>query len=1603
MQDMDFTVKGFMRMIRRMALCGCVCIGLSASGVTRNWSAADGFVDVATNWNGNIPPTQGSGSTAGDTAYFTGSGNKTVRFPSGGWTDTGIYYFAKDIAAGNTLTFDATGTWWLLGPGTYPAYWQIFTMCGGPSGVSYPHILEVRFNSESPTTSYPVFKLTDGIVRLTPDINNGSVLELARGTWDFYEAGGTATERNILNCFAAAASRAQDKIILRDGTTLKGGTISLSPGANMADSLFLVEGGSHFLRTVNIGAGSSANPSRMRIEGGTVAVGSAVQVGNRTSARVNELILTGTGTLLATNLHVGTSARSTGTFSMDGDTTLEVRQLSVGYGSGSYGGTGTVTIAGQACASVSGNLQLGGYASVSDGYGKLTLTDDAVVTVGGYVWPGNGKGNAYGEVIVGGNAELLATSTSDSNGGIQIATSGGTGKLTVAENGRVVTAARVTVSHNPSGSGELTLSGNGELTTTSDAGFILGRSKDTHATVRIRDNARLVCSGNCLSSDVGLSTSGNWRFGNNNAAEARLFLEGGEISFPQGIFYVGGTNSIVRFDGGETTFHQWNLTGEPQNGITDPAWILPTNTLYITAGEHRVTGYNGQNTSVSIGNTNGNICVEMSGGRVIANSCVRLGVGKTMSGSGAPDAGTDHPAVFRMRGGTFTINQRNNSATGDSKFICSLSGEVSSVLEFTGGEIAALCLRGGSGTATLLADGGTFTVFGAVSGTAALERFTRAILGTNGLTVAVQQGVTAETKQTFTDADGVQGLFTKTGAGTLLVSATSSHAKTIVSEGTLTGSLATLTYGREVTLASGATLDLSGTATTLAADSLTLGTGGVKPAVIRLDTGDVLDVSQNGGFSIHGKAALLLTDSSTAGTYPVLRVAGTLAAGALDNLSVANETAARGYAFTTAEENGVTVVSLTISEQAVTDNTWTGTAGSVWDETDFTQPPTAYQRYSFPGDATSFSVSVPNETAVQQITLAGNYTFSGGSFRLPTGIGATAGTSTVNTPLHLSGASADFGIAASADVTLGAAVSGTGVSAVKTGGGRLHLTAASPLYDGAWTLSGGLLEFTDPLAFGTTENVRPLTITAGTLRYAGNTAATLERAISVRTGSNEGRVILDTANDLTVCGAYSSVGGLIKRGDGTLVLDLPAGSHTLGSGTENQSDGVIWSLEDTVYDPPSASTGNQAGLQILNGTLRVQGEGRSATTVAQTQRTNIGTGYAGQLAETRLEIADCTYTQGGPLRALCVGYNAATSAPKHPALSLTNSTFWCNTVDLGSTSAGNAIYPTLEVIDSSMELQYALNIGVAKDTVHPRVVIGRNAEVYQYRASGSTLGITFARDVDVTVTDGGILRAERNGSGGKGMQITSGAWGTVRVTNGGVLQTTHFTSENTGATEEKHLDFIFDGGKLEMRGGGTTTFAVPACQGFTTQGNGMEVYIGGSIHHAFATPFRGTGTVTKTGAGILALAAVSDNGDVFRQTGDTILAEGAIDLGGTTAGFAAIRGTGVISNGTLSAHSRLAVTLDGTESGVLRFGSDLSLPANLTVRIESPNGEDGYQAYRESGEEIPVAVLAGCDTPDVSGWIPKLDSTRCTAFFTVENSVIYATVIGIHGLILQVR
>ena len=1417
--------------MERFILLGMTVLGglagtvFAANPTERRWNVAEGFVGEVASWQNGTPPAQGTDDAAGEMAYFTGAGDKTVRFPAGGWTDRGVFYFAKGLADGTALTFDATGTSWTFAPGTYFDTWQILTLCGdNHQGIGYPHILQVTATSKK--VAEPVFTLTDGVVRFFKHTKQGNVLALERGTWDFTRTGASGTDYLL---FFEAEQGGTDEVVLCAGTSLRTPGVRLNPNAGLSGARFRVEGGAHALGTVVVGGAkeTSATPVLFEMAAGTVAA-NAVRVGNRTTSSDNRLALRGTAALTTETLTISDS-----------------------------GAGATVDLAGRATLAVTKDLLF--RPAVEGAVATLVATNDTAVTVAGFVRPNDGTAAARSELALGGRARLRTTATHDDRwrnggGGLTFGTLAGehrdaVARLVVTDDAVVETASRTTVGQVSAASNVIEVCGNGTfINTSSDGGLILGRASGGRGYLVVRENGTVRLTGP-------LNLSGNLKFGDNLGGAARVDILGGTVSAAS--LSLDGTNAWANLADGTTTFGTWSVGGEPPYKVPSEGWTLPTNTVRVTGGTHAVSGYSSSNTSIAIGATNGNAQVVLEGGEVAASALLAVGIPNMVG----------NPALLTVTGGRLALAQKGDHVNGDAKIMVGQSAGAKGRFVFTGGEVVANSIRGGSGTSEFIADGGTFTVQNAVEGDWSLSRLNAARLGAKGLTVNVPQGVRAVVRQAFTDLEGADGLLTKEGIGTLVVSNASEHARTVVSAGALVLGSGVRRFGRRLSIAS--------------------------------------------------DAVVLVDVPAEVGAYDVFTLERELGTDELARIQPEAWAAGRDYVFSQRTEDGVTTVVCTVAEGGPSEV-------SVSETTTFTEA----------------------QTLATRLTVGANVT------------------ATFQAPVTFVGTELVIDVAAGGVVTFEQPVASVCTAVRKTGAGRVVFRTANPAFRGTWRQEGGVFDVRHA-DFGAA--AAGLVLATDTLAYTGAEPGTFAAKATVDGGSAQKRVVVDTARDFTFAGGFDSLGGgLVKTGTGALTLVEPAGTFFLNTGDVAASDQALASVPGDGAAPPDASTKGfggsvaGAGLQILSGAVRVKGAGRDATTVRNRQAIFVGTAYA-PASEAGLEISDCTYVADGTARSTFLATGTASADFAAPYLTLRAAAYVSHRLQLGAGTPKVDVYPTVTMVDSTVTFESGFNIGCANDRVHPRLVLD-NTQVTQYR-NGYAEGHRFYRDFAVTLTNGALLNATYAAgaaSSWHGLRFENGAWGTLRVTTGSKVQTSRIESLNTGATDEKHVEVVFDGGILEMTADASgveakTAFAAPEVQGFTATGAGMEVLLAEGVTHTFATPFRGDGTIVKTGAGTFALAAVADGGPVFRGTGDVVLREGVLDLGGRAeTAVACVGAGGVVSNGTC-----VVKAVPGA-ANVLRVGAGTVI-GRVVVDAEADalaHGQKIPVARIEPG--AAVAVTEGC-------------------------------------------
>jgi len=184
--------------------------------------------------------------------------------------------------------------------------------------------------------------------------------------------------------------------------------------------------------------------------------------------------------------------------------------------------------------------------------------------------------------------------------------------------------------------------------------------------------------------------------------------------------------------------------------------------------------------------------------------------------------------------------------------------------------------------------------------------------------------------------------------------------------------------------------------------------------------------------------------------------------------------------------------------------------------------------------------------------------------------------------------SVDSGLAATVGTTL---ADGTATGLLKSGGGTLILSGSNT-YTGGTTLSGGTLSITDDASLGAL---------SGSLTFAGGTLATTADVSATRPVvlAADGRFDVAGSTTLTLSGALSGPGDLLKSGSGSLILsgfnshgETHVQSGALAGNTDAFSS-AIRNAGTVIFDQASdgAFAADIAGLDGTNGAMTKRGAG----------------------------------------------------------------------------------------------------------------------------------------------------------------------------------------------------------------------------------------------------------------------------------------------------------------------------------------------------------------------------------------------------------------------------
>ena len=805
-----------------------------------------------------------------------------------------------------------------------------------------------------------------------------------------------------------------------------------------------------------------------------------------------------------------------------------------------------------------------------------------------------------------------------------------------------------------------------------------------------------------------------------------------------------------------------------------------------------------------------------------------------------------------------------------------------------------------------------------VNGAATLDSSTAVELGND---VVLNAGLTVNGSNDLTldgSLSGTGGL-TKEGSARLTLNGVNTYTGgTAIDAGTLAlGANASLAATGIVDIATGATLDLSAGSGTQTVGTLT-GAGTLDLGAVLLTIGGPTDGTFSGSIGGSGSVDKIGTGTETltgANTYTggTTIDAGTLALGAGGSLAADGALtlggAGTGFDISNAGANqtigalagsggDVTLGGNTLSFGDATDHTFGGTIG---------------------GSGGIVKQGAGTETLSGANTFTGGTTIDAGTLALGAGGSLASGGS-----VALNGTGAEFDISgAGANQTVGA-LSGVAGSTIALGANTLtfgdgtNQTLASNV-----TGTGGLVKQSSGVVTlsGNNSYSGGTTLDAGGLIVGGNTAlgtgtltvngsTVLGSTTAVELGNN---VVLNAgltftgSNNLTLDGALSGAGGLIKDGTGTLTLN---GANTYTGGTHVE--------QGTLALGANASLAARGTVNIASGATLDLSAGNGTQTVGTLS--GAGAVDIGANLTTLGGATDGTFSGSivgsGSVDKVGAGTETLTGANTYTG----GTTIDAGTLALGaggSLAANGTV--TLAAAGARFDISGGGNqtIGALSGVAGTTVDLG--AQTLSVAGNG-------------TANFGGVLAGTGGFTLAGGQQTLSGAntyTGATSIANGATLPLT-----GTGGITPS--SGVADAGTFDISG--TTSGATIAnLSGAGAVKLGTQTLTLTDTSGTFGGTFSGTGKLLMQGSGSLLLTG---NSGAFG--GSTELASGLLEVGDADTPSAALGGAIQIDAGaTLRGHGTVGgnvtnrgIVMPGGSIGTLTVGGNYTQTNGATLALE---------------------------------------------------------------------
>jgi len=1118
-----------------------------------------------------------------------------------------------------------------------------------------------------------------------------------------------------------------------------------------------------------------------------------------------------------------------------------------------------------------------------------------------------------------------------------------------------------------------------------------------------------------------------------NCEPAEMVFDGGTYSFghPQ-IGYAGNSNGRLTIKGGATV--EWAKSGDTTQGqhigwrgtgvvdVVNGTLRSPAATYcQLRIGQYkdsygtgcgRLNVYDGGKVEVRLGSESwasgateglavgggGHGEVYVYGGEIAASQ-VNIGFA-------ASTLTTE--SFIRQTGGTVSVNTQNSpnySRVGLMTFCNAgggtwndrnfanhaayyLDGGVLEAARILGG-LGSAC-QGGSGSSKFSANGGTFRQNMAPAPYVSITGFDVAEFGPCGL-VFDSNGYNVSVTQDLVNKEGEDGLFVKTGVGTLTYSGDCSVSELVISNGTwLVASGATCSSA--VRVEEGGTFSLVGGST-----GITVGSLAVTNGTLSLDPGDTVTVTGNAAFE-----SLTLKFSSVPAkdaTQTVIVVNGTIDAASVAALSRAlcDVTLADGThaQFRVSTSGGTTTVTVTIEDDADpigADKTLTWSGSGAWETFGNWTPngaPDETKKAAFTSDSAGKAVEVGSAAVAGALSFgSGGYTLSGaGSLEIAGERGAAqiettaAVTNAISVPMTFDTV-VMMPIADGAKLALDGPVAFGGFK--KSGGGELRLSSGNA-FNAEVTLGGGRVSIGGD-SFGG-QAISPVKFTSGILEIENTEGDPIELSRPICPAAGDNPVVFEVKTDAKFPLAYTSA-RMFKRGVGALEMEV-SGNQTMNYGAINNDYawGIVFDEKGNVDEVNTKLSG---AVTVAEGKLRLAAKPGLATKPVITCNKSfyVGGQYTGAKSSPELELEGVelrlTANSSGTLRLGGGMMMTDSSNAPTPVLRLKNATIGGVYYPEFGTRTGAGITPTFYMTNSVFVGRVQTYFGGVYGTASLRFVAIDSTFEF-----GDTLLISSGLSADVTNTvvsanggNCGVFQFHPSYSPDRCSQ------GYFRLAAGSDFRV-NAVAWNNVSPYAKEFKLVFDSaiwtiGDTNLTLSSTAVKPVaPSLFSVELQAGGIRIPVNSGRVFSSDCRFFGNGGIVKTGTGSLAFGA-----GAYAFTGVCDVKSGTVDLSSAgTVTNAVFAGNGTISGATFGKGVKIRLstaddwtggatpTFDGctfTDSVLVDFGRTLDNPLNA-----KPLPKDLVIAKFTNG------------TPDVSKLrIDKTSTggTKVSATFTADGS-----------------